>query len=331
MIFKNPLILFFIPIVLGLVFWIKTRHKESHFRFPSKVLLTSLPGSWKIRFQKLPYILRLLTLALFCVALAGPWSVLEQTIHKTEGIDIVLAVDCSGSMAAEDFQIGGRRQNRLSVIKEVVKEFIQQRPDDRLGLVTFAARAYTVCPLTTDHNWLIENLERIELGLIDDGTAIGSGIASSVSRLKDSKAKSKIIILLTDGVNNAGKVDPLSAARAAEALGIKIYTIGAGTKGYAPFPVTDFFGRRGYQNVLIDIDENTLKEIAKITNGEYFRATDTESLKKIYQQIDKLEKTKIEQVGYKEYKELFPWVLGLSLMILFLQILLENTLFFKIP
>ena len=331
MIFKTPLILFFIPILLGGIFWLKRRQKEPAFRFPSKDLVSSLPVSWKVRFQNAPYILRLIVLTLFMVALSGPRFVLEETVHKSEGIDIVLAIDSSGSMAAEDFQINGRRLNRLAVVKDVVKEFVGQRPNDRMGLVAFGGRAYTVCPLTTDHNWLIENLERIELGLIEDGTAIGSAIASSVGRLKDSTAKSKVIILLTDGLNNAGKVSPLSAAKAAQALNIKIYTIGAGTKGYAPFPITDFFGRKVYQNVLIDIDEETMKEIAKMTAGQYFRATDTESLRRIYQEIDTLEKTKIEQVGYKEYKELFVWVLALALVILLLQGVLEETVFLKLP
>ena len=331
MIFKTPVILLFIPIVLGGVFWIKCRQKEPVFRFPSKDLVSSLPISWKVRFQKVPSILRMIVLTLFLIALAGPRSVLQETVHKTEGIDIVLAIDCSGSMAAEDFEINGRRLNRLAVVKDVVKEFIKERPSDRIGLVAFGGRAYTVCPLTTDHNWLIENLERIELGLIEDGTAIGSAIASSVGRLKDSTAKSKVIILLTDGLNNAGKVNPLSAAKAAQVLNIKIYTIGAGTKGYAPFPITDFFGRKVYQNVLIDIDEGMMKDIAKITAGEYFRATDTESLRRIYQEIDKLEKTKIEQVGYKEYKELFIWVLTLALVFLVLQMILEETVFLKLP
>jgi Ca-activated chloride channel family protein len=257
--------------------------------------------------------------------------VLEETIFKTEGIDIVLTIDASGSMAAEDFKKDGKRQNRLAIVKDVVQEFVDQRQNDRIGLVAFGGVAYTVCPLTTDYSWLSKNLERITLGLIEDGTAIGSGIASSVARLRSSEAKSKVIVLLTDGIHNAGKLNPLEAARVAESLGIKIYTIGAGTKGYAPFPATDFFGRTVYQNILIEIDEKTLQEIAKITGGQYFRATDTESLRQIYKEIDALEKTKIEQVGFLEYEELFHWFLLVALIFLLMQILLEQTVFLKVP
>jgi len=268
---------------------------------------------------------------LFLIALAGPRSVLEETVHTTEGIDIILAIDSSGSMAAEDFTEGQRRYNRLDIVKRVVTDFIEQRKNDNIGIVAFASLAYTVCPLTTDHAWLASNLERIDLGLIKDGTAIGSSIASSVARLKTSKAKSKIIILLTDGINNAGKIDPISAARAARAFGIKIYTIGAGTKGMVPFPATDFFGRKVYQKVYIQMDEETLKEIADITGGQYFRATDTESLKGVYAEIDALEKTEIEQYGYFEYEEMFDHMLLVALALLFLEIVLSRTVLLRVP
>ena len=265
------------------------------------------------------------------MALARPQSPIADLKIQTEGIDIVLSIDCSTSMLAEDFKLAGRRQNRLEVVKQVVKDFIKGRQNDRIGIVAFAARAYTACPLTLDYGWLLENLERIKIGLIEDGTAIGSGIASSLNRLNDIRAKSKVIILLTDGRNNTGKISPGVATEAARALKVKIYTIGAGTKGMAPYPVKDFFGNTVYQPAQIDIDEDTLRKIAQDSGGKYFRATDTESLREIYKEIDRLEKTIIEEKGYSEYEELFPYFLIPGLAILFLEIILTNTVFRKIP
>ncbi len=288
-------------------------------------------SSWKARFAFIPSLMRLIALVLFLVALAGPQTVLEESSVTTEGIDIMLSVDCSGSMAAEDFTLNGQRVNRLEVVKYVIQEFISNRQNDRIGFIAFSAKAYTVCPLTTDYSWLLTNLSRVRLGMMQDGTAIGSGIASAVGRLKNSKAKSRIIILLTDGINNAGSVDPLTAAQAAKAMGIKVYTIGAGTKGVAPFPARDFFGQTVYQNVQIDIDEKTLTEVARLTGGKYFRATDTDSLRHIYKEIDSLEKTTIEEKGYKEYKELFVYFLLAALLFLLAEIILANTVFLKIP
>ena len=330
MIFKDPWILLLVPLVIGLLLFIQ-RRKPVSIRFSSKELVAGLPVSWKIKFRHIPVVLRSVVLALFLIALAGPRAVLKQTPHESEGIDIVLAIDASGSMAAEDFTIGGQRYNRLDVVKNVVREFIANRGGDKIGLVTFAALAYTVCPLTTDYAWLMTNLERVRLGMITDGTAIGSAINSSLTRLKNSEAKSKVMILLTDGVNNAGEVDPLTAARAAQALGVKIYTIGAGTKGFAPFPVQDIFGRKTYQQVHIDIDEDLLRGIAQVTGGKYFRATDTESLRAIYNAIDALEKTRIKQTGYFEYEEWFDEALLLALVILAIELVLGNTLLLRIP
>ena len=329
--FKDPWLIALIPFVFILFLFLKRRQKEPTIRFPSTKLLMGSGTSWKIRIRQLPFILRLIVVTLFILALAGPRKILEETKRQTEGIDIILAIDCSGSMAAEDFMLQGRRYNRLYVIKEAVKGFVDGRKSDRLGLIAFAALAYTVSPLTMDHNWLLTNLKRIELGLIKDGTAIGSGISSSLARLKNSKAKSKVIVLLTDGINNTGKIQPLPAAQMAKTLGVKIYTIGAGTKGYAPFPVTDVFGRKFYQEVKIDIDEVTLKKIAEMTGGLYFRATDTDSLREIYKQIDTLEKTKFEEIGFKEYKELFNVFLVSALAILLIEIFLNQTVLLRIP
>jgi len=221
----------------------------------------------------------------------------------------------------------------LAIVKDVVEDFIGERKNDRIGLVTFAKVAYTVSPPTTDHTWLLENFKRIEIGIIDgSSTAIGSAIVSSVGRLKGSDTKSKIIILLTDGTNNAGKIGPLKAAEIAKAFDIKIYTIGAGTKGFAPVPRgKDFRGQTVYVNQRVDIDEETLREIADITDGKYFRATDTESLRNIYMEIDNLEKITIEEHGYREYRELFGYFLIAALMMLCLEIVLERTVFLRIP
>ncbi len=331
MVFKDFGILFLIPVTLGILYFLRKRRKEAAVRFSSVSLVDSLPVSWKVKFRHVPDVLRGIVLVLFLIALAGPRSVLKEAVHKTEGIDIILAIDSSGSMAAEDFTIGSKRVNRLEIVKNVVEDFIAQRQHDKIGLVTFAALAYTVCPLTTDYAWLTANLRPISLGIIKDGTAVGSAVASSLARLKKSEAKSKIIILLTDGMNNAGEIDPLAAARAAQALGVKIYTIGAGTKGLVPFPVQDFYGRKVYQRVQIDLDEETLQKIAAVTAGKYFRATDTESLRQIYREIDALEKTEIEEHGYFEYEELFDRVLLVALGILLAQILLSQTLFFQVP
>ena len=320
-----------IPLVL--LFSIRALQKQRRpaFRFSSTDLLKEVEGSWKTRLSYIPLILRFVAISLFTIALAGPQSALQKSLHKTEGIDIVLAIDASGSMAAEDFTFNRIRYNRLAVVKSVVNEFIHQRHSDRIGLIAFAALAYTVSPLTTDYDWLTANLERVHLGLITDGTAIGSAISSSLSRLKDSKAKSKVVILLTDGVSNAGKIDPLTAARAARALDIKVYTIGAGTEGNVPFPVQDVFGKYVFTSVKIAIDEKTLKEIADITGGLYFRATDENSLRRIYKEIDQLEKSEIEKSGFLEYKQIFPLFLITALLLIALELVLSNTLLMKVP
>ena len=327
---KSPYFLLLLPLLgLAFYFW-RSRRKESSFQFPSMNIIQGSPSGWKPRFYQLPVYLRWTALVLLVVALSGPRKVLDQTIVTSEGIDIVLAVDVSGSMAAEDFSINGQRKNRLDIIKSVVKEFVDKRVSDRIGVVVFGSRAYTVCPLTTDYNWLKENLSRVRLGIVEDGTAIGSGISSSLLRLKDSHAKSRIIILLTDGANNAGRIDPMTAAGMAHAMGVKVYTIGAGTKGLAPMPV-NVFGQIVYQNFPVDLEEDPLKKIASITGAQYFRATDTEALREIYKNIDALEKTKIETKGYRQYQELFWVFVFVALGLLALDIILANTVLLKIP
>lgn len=272
-----------------------------------------------------------LALALFIIALARPQLGRVTTRVQATGVDIMLVLDVSRSMLAEDFTIGNSRANRIDAVKIVTEQFIRQRPNDRIGIVAFAGRPYLVSPLTLDHDWLIRNLERLRIGLVEDGTAIGSAIASAANRLKDKEAKTKLIVLLTDGDNNAGKVQPLTAAEAAKALGIRIYTIGAGTEGEAPFPLQNAFGRTVYRNVLVKFDEKTLSEIATITNGQYFRATDTDSLRKIFSEIDKMEKSKIEVERTAQYRDLFQYVLIPGIACLLLEILLSQTVWRRLP
>ncbi len=265
--------------------------------------------------------LRLGALGLLILALARPQQGLGTADVEASGIDIVLAIDVSGSMAALDFQSEGKPGSRLDAVKKVVEDFVAGRPNDRLGLVAFAGRPYLVSPLTLDHDWLVRGLERLRIGLVEDGTAIGSGIASSVNRLRDRRAKSRVVILLTDGVNNSGKVSPLTAADAARALGVRVYTIGAGTRGEAPMPIVDRFGRQRIVMTPVDVDEETLQKVAETTGAKFFRATDTDSLRRIYEEIDQLEKTTETMKHFEEYRELFPWVILGALSLLCLEAL----------
>lgn len=328
--FKDPQVLLLILLVPLFVF-LSRRRPETSFIFSSEELIKELKPTLRQRLSKTTVFLRAAGMVLMIIALARPQSMLEGTKTVSEGVDIVLTLDTSTSMLAEDFRMGPRRVNRFDVVREVVKEFVSKRKDDRIGMVAFAARAYTVCPLTTDYSWLNENLDRVRIGMIEDGTAVGSAIAASCNRLRTSKTKSKVIILLTDGVNNAGNVSPLMASDAAKAFGIKIYTIGVGTKGLVPYPFKDVYGRTVYQNIPIEIDEDSLKKIAETTGGKYYLASDTETLRKIYDDINKLEKSNIEHFGYREYSELFYWFLIPGMILLGLEILLANTIFMKVP
>jgi Ca-activated chloride channel family protein len=269
--------------------------------------------------------LRAAALVLLVVGLARPQLGRATTQVRAEGIDIMLVVDLSSSMLAEDFQLGGDRANRLEAVKAVVREFLDRRPNDRVGLVLFAARPYTQSPLTLDHGWLLANLDRARIGMIEDGTAVGSALAAAVGRLQGSEANSRIVILLTDGQSNAGKVPPLTAAESAKALGYRVYTIGAGTRGSAPYPQIDPFGRKVYVNMPVDVDEETLQRIADETGGRYFRATDTESLRQIYADIDQLETTSLEGLQYLDYDELYVWLALAALLLLAAEALLAQT------
>lgn len=329
--FKDPWILFLIPPVLAVIWNLLRRRDSAALPYPTGALVGGLPRSWRQRLEPWLTAARLTAIGLMLIALAGPRKVLEDTLVRSEGVDILLAIDISGSMAAEDFTIEGQRVNRLEMTRRVVREFVQARSGDRLGLIAFAGVAYTVSPLTTDYEWLIQNLDRLELGMIQDGTAIGSAVAASLVRLEESEAKSRIMIVLTDGVNNAGEVDPVQAAKAAGALGIRVYTIGVGSRGPVPFPTQDLFGRTGYRSVEIDLDEEVLSEMAKVSDGKFFLARDTEALRKVYQEIDRLEKTDIEQVGYREFTELFVPVLIVAMLALWLEEALRRTVLMRIP
>ena len=268
--------------------------------------------------------IRLLAVGLLIVALARPQQGNTTTEIKASGIDILLAVDVSGSMQAMDFKLHGESVDRLDVVKSVVDQFIDARPNDRIGLVAFAGRPYMVSPLTLDHNWLRKRLEALSIGMAEDGTAIGSAIGSGINRLREKDAKSRIMILLTDGMNNAGKIPPLIAAEAAETLKIKVYTIGAGTRGEAPMPMVDNFGRKRLVMAKVDIDDETLTKVAQMTGARYFRATDTQSLQQIYDEINSMETTTRTTKNFEHYRELFSFPLIAALLLFGLELLREQ-------
>jgi Ca-activated chloride channel family protein len=269
--------------------------------------------------------------AFLVVGMARPQLAHGSTQVTASGIDIVLGLDVSGSMQALDFKMGGKRVNRIDVVKSVVAKFIDERPDDRIGIVSFAGAPYLISPLTLDHDWLQQNLDRVSIGGADDGTAIGSAISASVNRLRDSPAKSKIVILLTDGMNNAGKLSPTAAAEAAKALGVKIYTIAVGVRGEAPMPVKDEFGDTQLVMAKVDVDEKALQAVSSLTGGEFYRATDTDSLKSIYDQINRLEKTAQVAQHFEHYQELYSWALFPAIALLGIGFGLENTRFRRLP
>jgi len=275
--------------------------------------------------------LTLLALALIITALARPQFGRSTSTVEASGVDMILALDCSGSMEALDFKLDGQRASRLDVVKSVVSKFIDERPNDRIGLVGFAGAPYLVSPLTLDHDWLQQNLDRVQIGTVEDGTAIGSALATSVNRLRDQPGKSKIVVLLTDGQNNAGKILPDTAAQAAKALGVKVYTIGAGVRGEAPVPVTDAFGNKRLAMAKVDVDEATLQKVADETGGQFFRATDTESLEKIYGEIDRMEKTTHELKKFEHHSELFAWAILPALGLLGAGLALDHTRFRRLP
>ena len=305
--------------------------RQAAVRFPTLAVLRAVAPAGAARRRVVLGLLRAAAFALLVVALARPQMGAAETKLHREGVDVVLAVDVSGSMLAEDFTLGKERASRVDVVKSVVKEFVAARPEDRIGLILFAARAYTQCPLTLDHGWLLQNLDRAKVGMIEDGTAVGSAIASATNRLRASTAKGKFVVLLTDGQSNAGRVTPETAAEAAATLGIKVYTVGAGTRGMAPYPTQDMFGNKVYRPMQVDIDEDTLKRVAQKTGARYFRATDTQSLRDIYAEIDRAEKTPFEAPQFLDYRELYPWLAWPALVLLLMEVGLSETVLRKLP
>ena len=325
--FANPwclLLLLIIPAIIA--YYIYNRKKlTAEIKFSSTKVFQEMPKTYKHYLRYLPLALHLLALAALIIAIARPQKSDSWSNQTTEGIDIVMAVDISSSMLAEDL-----KPNRLRAAKKVATEFISSRRNDNIGLVVFAGESFTQCPLTINHAELINLLSGIESGMIEDGTAIGSGLATAVNRIKDSNAKSKVIILLTDGSNNRGQIAPSTAGEIAKSFGIRVYTIGVGTRGMAPYPFQTPYGIQ-YQDVEVDIDEESLKNIAETTGGEYFRATDTKSLSSIYKEIDKLEKTKIEVQEFSKKEELYHWFVLALVVCLIGEITLRNTVFKSIP
>ncbi|MCD6460002.1 VWA domain-containing protein [bacterium] len=333
MIFNDSWFLILLIVIPVIIHFYRNRTFTTSIKFSDISNLKRIKPSLMFKLRHILIILRTGALALLIIGLARPQKGLKSTKIITEGIDIMLAVDVSGSMRAQDFTIGHKRTDRLSVVKQVLHNFILQRKNDRIGMTVFARYAYTQCPLTLDYGVLTQLVDKTKIVDVqdEDGTAIGSGIATSIKRLQDSKAKSKIIILLTDGRNNVFDIDPITASEVAKTFGIKIYTVCVGTYGEVPYPMKDFLGREVLTPVRIDIDEDTLKEIANNTGGMYFRATDTKSLKKIYGEIDKLEKTETKSNTYTDYKEIFVYFVIPGLLLLLLEIILANTRFRKIP
>lgn len=329
--FKDPWILILIPAVLFTLFFLKKKKEIPGIRFSNGELLTGLKDSFRIKIFKNVFLLRVLSSTLIIFALAGPQSVLKESKILSEGIDIVLTVDVSTSMLAEDFSTDTKRKGRIEAAKDVIKNFVGGRSNDRVGMVIFASRAYTVCPLTLDHEWFLQNLERVEAGMLEDGTALGYGIISALSGLKNAKTKEKVIILLTDGRNNAGDISPLTAAEAAKALKVKVYTIGVGSKKTVFYPVQDPFGNKIYKPVNAEVDEKTLKLIASRTGARFFRATDIGTLQEIYNEIDKLEKSMIEEKAYYKYGEMFHLFLIPGMVLLFLEFIIKNIILKVLP
>ena len=332
MIFANIEYLFLLVLLIPYIVWyvMKRKKTEPTLQVSTTRMYMKAPKSWKIYLLHTPFVLRTVAIIMVILILARPQTTDNWQNTEIEGIDIMLAVDVSTSMLAEDL-----KPNRLEAAKQVASEFINGRPNDNIGLTIFAGESFTQCPLTVDHGVLLNLFNSIkgdiaQRGLIEDGTAIGMGIANAVTRLKDSKAKSKVIILLTDGSNNRGDISPLTAAEIAKQFGIRIYTIGVGTNGTAPYPMQTYSGTQ-YVNVPVEIDEKTLTEIAGTTNGNYFRATSNSKLKEVYQEIDKLEKTKLNVKEFSKREEEYQVFAWIAFFCILLELLLRNSVLKKIP
>lgn len=326
--FANPKYLFLLVLLIPLIVWyvLKLRKTQASFKLSSASAFKQKSETPRVYLRHIPFILRVIAIGALIIALARPQNVNSSDISNTEGIDIVMALDVSGTMLAQDFQ-----PTRLEAAKKVASEFINDRKNDKIGLVIFAGESFTQCPLTTDHRVLLNLLNDVHFGMIQDGTAIGLGLANAVNRLKYSDSKSRVVILLTDGSNNSGQIAPLTAAELAASYGIRVYTIGVGSRGTAKAEFIDEYGRRVIQNIAVDIDERTLTEIASITKGEYFRATDNTSLKTIYDQIDEMEKYHISVNTITKRQELyFPFALLAFCLVVF-ELILRRTYLRNIP
>ncbi len=325
-VFEDPGFLYLlsiVPIMVVLYFW-KFSGKTAHLKVPTLKPFENRGTNWKRFLRPAIFIVQLIVVSLLIVILARPQTTRRWIDEKTEGIDIILALDISGSMLARDFE-----PDRLEAAKNVATEFISGRPYDRIGLVVFSGESFTQCPLTTDHISVVNLLRELKSGMIEDGTAIGMGLATAISRIKDSEAKSKVVILLTDGVNNRGEIAPVTAAELAKTFDVKVYTIGIGTMGTAPFPVQTPFGIQ-YRNMPVEIDEAMLQEISTLTGGQYFRATDNEALKRVYDEIDKLEKTEIDVKQLSKREEAYMRLSFVALILMLISILAEKILIKKI-
>ncbi len=327
--FATPWILAGLALVPALALWHWRAHRRarSSVRFPDLALLDGIKPSLATRLRNAPFALKLLGLTLLLVALARPQSGSTHEEVLTRGIDIVLTLDNSTSMAAEDF----KPKNRLAVAKESVRKFIEGRKNDRIGLVVFAGRGYTRCPLTLDYQVLSELVDRTEMATQDEGTAIGMGLVTALNRLRDSDAKSRVIVLLTDGRSNRGEIDPTTAAELAKTLGVKVHAIGIGTRGEAPYPIQDPFLGKRYVYLRADVDDETLTKVAESTGGKYFRATDPDSLSGILEQIDTMETTEVKVRHYVRYAELFPWLVTPAFVAMLGAGLLAGTRLMRIP
>jgi Ca-activated chloride channel family protein len=332
MVFAHPWFLLLLLLLPPLA-WLKGRRGvPPAFVYSSVQLVRGMQNITRARAGGFLMSLRWLILAIFIVALAQPRLTKSTTSVKASGVDIVVALDMSGSMVSEDFVVHGERVNRFNMARTVLKGFIDKRPNDRIGLILFATQAFIATPLTLDHDYLQENIDRLEIGAINENaTAIGDGLGTAVNRLRDLKSKSKIVILMTDGQNNSGKLDPLLAAEAAAAVKVKVYTVGIGERGQAPMPGRDMFGRKVYQMVPVDVDEETLQKIADKTGGKYYRADNAEKFKQIYDEIDKLEKTEAVINKYTEFTELFPWLVAAGAALLLIELVLAQTAFRRLP
>ncbi len=326
-VFTYPKLLYLLLLVLPLVAWYIYKQKDSSasMQISSLMAFGNAPVSPRVYLRHLPFALKVMSFALIIVVIARPQSHNIEQMVETEGIDIMIALDISSSMLAQDF-----KPDRLEAAKDIAIQFVSGRRNDRIGLVIFAGESFTMCPLTTDLRTVVNQFKDIKLGLIEDGTAIGVGLATAVSRLKESDASSKVIILLTDGVNNKGEIAPLTAAEIAKTFDVRVYTVGVGTHGTAPYPVQTPFGTR-MQNMKVEIDEDVLKQIAQMTGGQYFRATDGKGLKQVYEQIDQLEKTKIEVTEISKKKEEYHIYAFFAIALLAMDILLRSTVLRVLP